>query len=112
MIRVILESPFAGANPIERAANIAYARLAMHDCLMRGEAPFASHLLYAQPHVLNDDVPAEREHGINAGFAFREACAKTVVYKDRGISRGMEHGIKHAEDLGHVIEYRTLEAGQ
>lgn len=42
MIFVIVESPYAG--DVER--NTAYARAAVRDCLMRGEAPFASHLLY------------------------------------------------------------------
>ena len=108
-MRVIVESPYAGKTPAEREANIAYARAAMRDCLLRGESPFASHLLYTQPGVLDDDIPEERTHGITAGFAFRCVCAKTVVYKDRGISRGMEAGIRHAEQLGHVIEYRILE---
>jgi hypothetical protein len=109
MIRVIIESPFAGVDAEERAANIDYARLSMRDSLMRGEAPYASHLLYTQPGVLDDDVPAEREHGIKAGFAFRAMCDKTVVYTDRGISSGMRWGIDHAAKLGHAIEYRTLE---
>lgn len=110
MTRVVVESPFAGNTPRERADNIAYARQALRDCLLRGEAPFASHLLYMQPSVLDGDVPDERDHGIKAGFAFRAACDKTVVYKDLGISPGMEWGIEHAEKLGHPIEYRTLEA--
>ena len=50
--RVILESPYAG--DIER--NVAYARAAMRDSLLRGEAPIASHLLYTQPGVLDDQV--------------------------------------------------------
>lgn len=46
MIRqVMVDSPFAG--DVER--NIAFARACLRDCLIRGEAPFASHLLYAQP---------------------------------------------------------------
>ncbi len=45
---VILESPYAGHVD----ANVAYARMAMHDSLLRGEAPIASHLLYTQPDVL------------------------------------------------------------
>lgn len=78
---VILESPFAG--DIEK--NLAYARAAMRDCLLRGEAPFASHALYTQPGVLSDADPAERAHGIAAGFAWREAVrCKTVVYTDLG----------------------------
>ena len=43
MVLVLLESPYAGY--VER--NLAYARACMRDCLLRGEAPFASHLLYA-----------------------------------------------------------------
>ena len=42
MRRVILESPYAG-NVEE---NVAYARAAVRDSLLRGEAPIASHLLY------------------------------------------------------------------
>jgi hypothetical protein len=102
---VILESPFAG--DIEK--NLAYARAAMRDCLLRGEAPFASHALYTQPGVLSDADPAERAHGIAAGFAWREAVrCKTVVYTDPGTSRGMELGIKHATDLGCPVVYRSL----
>ena len=44
MVRVILESPYAG--DIER--NVKYARMAVRDSLSRGEAPIASHLLYTQ----------------------------------------------------------------
>ncbi|WP_456298617.1 DUF7768 domain-containing protein [Brevibacterium antiquum] len=45
---MVLESPFAGDTP----TNLAYARAAMHDSLMRGEAPFASHMLYTQSRTL------------------------------------------------------------
>jgi hypothetical protein len=62
---VILESPYAG----DVEANMRYARAAMRDSLMRGEAPFASHLLYTQEGVLLDSVPEERTLGIEAGFA-------------------------------------------
>jgi hypothetical protein len=41
---------------------------------LRGEAPIASHLLYTQPGVLNDGVPAERAHGIEAGLAWLRAA--------------------------------------
>ena len=56
MRTVIVESPFAGR--VE--ANKVYARLAIRDCLKRGEAPFASHLLYTLDSVLDDTDPAER----------------------------------------------------
>lgn len=104
MKKVILESPFAG----DVEENIKYARACVRDSLSRGEAPIASHLLYTQPGVLNDDVPQEREWGINAGLAWGSAAEATVVYTDRGISRGMEYGIKRAADEGRPVEFRTL----
>lgn len=104
MDRVIIESPFAG----DVEANLKYLRKCMRDCLLRGESPYASHGLYTQPGVLNDDVPAEREHGIQAGFVWREASERSVVYCDQGVSRGMVYGIKHAAEMGHPIEYRMF----
>lgn len=107
MIPVIVESPYAG--DVER--NERYARACMRDCLQRGEAPYASHLLYTQPGVLRDDVPDERKLGIYAGFAFRPLTAKSVFYTDLGFSVGMQYGLAHANDIGHPVEYRTLPVG-
>lgn len=104
MIRVLIESPFAG--DVEH--NLTYLRACLHDCLLRGEAPFASHALYTQPGVLRDDVPEERSLGIDAGLVWGEAAAKTVVYTDLGMSGGMRYGIANAEKTGRPIEYRSL----
>ncbi len=104
MIRVIIESPYAGN--VDR--NLRYLRACMHDCLMRGEAPFASHGLYTQPGVLDDDHPDERTKGIQAGFAWREFANLTVVYTDEGTTEGMTRGIRHAGQFGQPVEYRSL----
>lgn len=104
MKRVILESPFA--EEIER--NIRYARLCLRDCLKRGEAPIASHLLYTQPEVLNDALPEERQLGIEAGLAWGSLAEATVVYTDFGLSRGMLYGIERAQKEGRPVEYRYL----
>lgn len=104
MKRVIVESPFAG----DVETNLRYLRACMRDCLLRGEAPFASHGLYTQPGVLDDAVPEEREHGIQAGFAWRDAAELTVVYVDRGYSSGMRYGIEDAAKKGRPIEVRIL----
>jgi hypothetical protein len=110
--RVIVESPFAGKSPEAAERNLRYLRACLRDCLLRGEAPFASHAIYTQPGVLDDAIPAEREHGIQAGFAWRSAADATVVYEDLGISGGMAYGIDHANELakveGHDVEFRTL----
>lgn len=101
---VIVESPYAG----DVEANVAYARRCVRDSLLRGEAPIASHLLYTQPGILDDDVPAERQHGIDAGLAWRAVAQATVVYTDCGISKGMEYGIAAATKAGLPVEFRTL----
>lgn len=103
-MRVVVESPFAG----DVEANIIYARRCLADCLKRGEAPFASHLLYTQEGVLDDTKPDERKLGINAGFEWGELADKVVVYIDRGISAGMQLGINTAAERGVPIEYRTI----
>jgi hypothetical protein len=106
MRRVIVESPYAG----DIAENVTYARACVRDSLSRGEAPVASHLLYTQPGVLRDEVPEERQWGIDAGLAWGGVAEATVVYTDRGISRGMQYGIQNAERAGRPVEYRSISA--
>ena len=105
---VILESPYAGGALGDIARNIAYARACLRDCLMRGEAPLASHLLYTQPGVLDDLKPDERALGIGAGHAWLRVADATVVYTDLGISAGMRLGIVAAVQARRVIDYRQL----
>lgn len=102
---VIIESPYAG----DVEANVEYARRCVKDSLSRGEAPIASHILYTQPGILDDNIPEERSWGIDAGLAWRKVADVTVVYIDRGISKGMGYGIKAAEESGIPVEYRNIE---
>lgn len=107
-VRVQLESPFAGNSKTARELNQLYLRAALRDSLLRGEAPFASHAIYAQTFVLDDSVPEERAIGINAGLSWMQAAEKAVVYIDRGISPGMQIGIDRAKALGLDVEERSL----
>lgn len=100
---VILESPYTGRTPAEIYLNICYGRLCMSDCLRRGDAPFASHLLYTQPTVLRDGKPEERRRGMHAGFSYRTIIKVSVVYTDLGVSDGMREGL-----VGRVFEERRL----
>lgn len=102
MRRVIIESPYAG--DVER--NLRYARAAMLDCLGRGEAPYASHLLY--PQVLDDTLSGDRAAGIRAGLEWGGVADLIAVYTDLGISEGMRLGIKRHEENGRYIVYRHL----
>jgi hypothetical protein len=104
MILVLLESPLAG--DVDR--NVRYARACMRDCLLRNEAPLASHILYTQPGVLDDLVPEERVLGIKAGLEWGRWADKTVVYANFGITPGMELGIARAHVMGRPVEMRRL----
>lgn len=103
MKRVVIESPLSG----NWDRNIRYARLCMVDSFRRGEAPYASHLLY--PFILNDEIPFDRKLGMQAGFAWGEAAELAAVYIDLGDpTPGMRAGIDHHQYQGTPIEFRYL----
>ena len=105
---VIIESPYA-ANALHTVEDhVRYARAAVRDALLRGEAPFASHLIYTQPGIFDDLVPAEREAGILAGLELAKRADLTAVYLDLGVSSGMSRGIAAAEKAGRPWVSRTL----
>lgn len=103
-IPVIVETPYAGAVPL----HLRYLRACMRDCLLRGEAPFASHHQYTAPGVLRDEIPAERAIGISAGFAWRALAHASVFYVDLGWSSGMHQGLESTQALGQPWEQRRL----
>lgn len=111
MTLVLLESPYGSDDPAVVEENVAYARRCMRDCFRRGEQPFASHLLYTQPGVLDDRNPEERKQGIEAGLAWGQHAELTVVYTDRGITEGMEKGVRRAKIQRRPVEYRKLDRG-
>lgn len=101
---VIIESPYAG--DIDR--NIKYARECLKDSLLRGEAPIASHLLYTQKDVLNDNIPNERKLGIDAGLAWKKVADLHVFYIDFGVSEGMKYASEYAKSQNIKVEHRRL----
>jgi hypothetical protein len=103
MRRVILESPYAG----DVEANVAYGYRCLRDCLDRGEAPIASHLLF--PNILDDKVPDERKLGIAAGLAWAPVADAMVIYIDRKISNGMRAAMREAQRIGLPVELRSIE---
>ena len=104
MRRIILESPYSG--DLDR--NLRYARRAARDALLRGESPLLSHLLYTQPGILDDNTPAERNLGINAGHAWTPSADAIVAYVDYGVSDGMQRGIDVAHKYKIPVEYRRI----
>jgi len=93
MILVILESPYA----INVKRNIEYARMCVRDSLLRGESPIASHLLYTQEGILNDNIASERMLGILAGLEWAKVAEKHVFYIDYEMSPGMQLAWNNSE---------------
>mgnify|MGYP002790010126 CR=1 FL=1 len=94
--RVFIESPYSSETSEGILENVKYARLAMQDSLLRGEAPFLSHLLYTQhpddDFVSDNDLDKQcvgRDKAIQAAESWREVSDLTVFYCDRGMSPGM-----------------------
>jgi hypothetical protein len=108
LLRVIIESPYAG----DIEANTAYAKRAVMDSLHRGEAPIASHLLFPQPGILKEAEPAERRLGIDAGHAWLPAAQLVAFYLDRGESPGMAQARLRARDAGISTENRMIGPGE
>jgi len=115
MLRVVIESPLNPGVPFEHPEwasrlqeNKVFARACILDSLARGEAPYASHIFFDQPGLLTDAIPAQRELGMLAGFAWGEKADLVAVYTDRGISDGMRRGIARALGAGQRVEYREL----
>ncbi len=105
---VVVESPYKGEDTEQVKINIMYARACIRDCIDRGEVPFASHLLFTQPGIINDNDPEQRKLGIEIALGLIKNADLTVVYQNLGISEGMKIGIKEAEKLNRPIEYRKL----
>lgn len=102
---VVIESPYGGSPEIiER--NVEYLQLAIRDCILRGESPYASHQMLTQ--ALEDRVPYERNLGIRAGFEWAQRADARVVYADLGVTDGMAAGIEHARRIGQTTEFRRL----
>lgn len=101
---MILESPYKG----DVKKNLRYARACLRDSLLRGESPLASHPLFTQEGVLDDNLPEERHLGIEAGLAWGTKAEATVVYEDLGWSSGMRLGVERARQQGRPVEIRKL----
>lgn len=128
MRRVVIESPFAVGPEIAgdlndqetlslkqrlhrlQAQDLSANRMYLHDvgrylCL-RGDAPYASHMVLTR--FLDDNNERERKLGIDLGLVWGACAQHTVVAIDRGISRGMEYGIAAARNAGRTIEWLSL----
>ena len=104
MKRVIIESPYAG----DVRTHVAYAKLCVLDSLARGESPYASHLFFTQPGLLDDTDPGERLKGIRAGLAWGEVADLVAIYTDHGVTDGMRLGLRTHRANGVPVVFRKV----
>lgn len=98
----IIESPYAG----DIISNRKYLCRCILDSIQRGEAPFASHMMY--PPVLDDDEPGQRLLGISCGFAWWEVAQLIAFYTDYGMSPGMTVAFERAKATGKFFVLRSI----
>jgi hypothetical protein len=106
MLLVIIESPYAATITSTVEENMRYAQACMLDSLKRGEAPYASHLLYTQ--ILDDLKAEQRKQGIEAGLAWGFRGDLRAVYTDLGVSDGMKQGIESANSIKQAVVFRSI----
>jgi hypothetical protein len=88
-----IESPYAAQSEDLMLTHILYARMACSWAIKQGYSPYASHLLYTQPGILNDDKPEERALGFELATAMVKKCADvSLFFMDLGESSGMKYG--------------------
>ena len=103
---VVLESPYSSQSTRGLVERHNYAKAILNDSISRGEAPFLSHLFYAQ--FLNDKLKAERELGMRVGWSVMRKADLVAVYLDLGWSDGMVEGVLQAAKLGISWERRKI----
>lgn len=118
MVTVMIESPYSAETPEKIQENVDYAIKCMQDCINRGEAPFASHLLYTQQvgngKAFEKDGQTDQQHwitrakGIELGSTWRKLVDKTVFYLDKGWSSGMRTAKEDCVCLGRPFEERFI----
>lgn len=87
-----------------------HARIACGMCLLAfksGLVPFASHLLYTQ--ILDDENPAHRRFGIEAGHTVMSKCGAVYVYLPHiETSHGVQADLELANRMGLPVVYVTF----
>ena len=90
-------SPYRG----EVKRNKEYARELTRLALDNGFCPVTVHLYLTE--VTNDDIPEERQQGMDAGMAILDKCKYILIGGRYGISEGMSGEIERALETGKVI---------
>lgn len=100
---VAVLSPWRG-EPRRRS----YLLACLRDSLARGEAPYASHAMFAATGLLRDEFEAERALGLACGLAWELRATMVAVYADLGVSEGMRASLARAREAHLGVDMRRL----
>jgi len=92
-------SPYRGNT----ARNVAYAQELTRRAVCTSHIPITPHLYITQ--ALDDNDPAERALGMEAGLHLLEPCKYIMIGGRYGLSEGMRHEIERAHRLGKTFLY-------
>lgn len=106
MSRVYIASPYRTNEIHQRHTFDNYLEECIRDSLARKEAPYAPH--YYLPDFLQDSIPELRQIGMRIGQRFLMVCNCVAVYKDFGISDGMQEEIDFAKAHKIPVSIRTI----
>lgn len=105
---VVLETRFVSKDIKTMIMYRKFTLACIRGCLKRGEALYASHMMFAETNTLDEFSAEELTLGMVAGFLWSNQATKTVVYTDLGIGKGIAKGIETAKLNSKEIEYKTL----
>ena len=101
--KVYICSPYRGDTKKNAAAAIEYCRYAID----KGVIPIAPHIYMTQ--FLNDDIPEQRELGLQIGLEALADCSEVWVFGDY-ISEGMKQEIVTALEAGQKVVIKHIPA--
>lgn len=111
MTKIVIESPYKATDIYSVQDNVTFARRICRYAILHGYAPYASHLFYTQPGILDDDIPHERTLGISAGLVWSSQahevwfCLRPI---ETEMSAGMQNALLYAERRGALIRRMTF----
>lgn len=108
MKRLIVESPFKATETYSVEENIAFARKVCRHALLLGYSPYASHLFFTQPGLLDDDLPNERRLGIDAGLVWSVGVGDVwfALRSDEKLSVGMTYAANRHRMREAKVQFR------
>lgn len=85
-----------------------YLLKCIEDSILKGEAPYAPHVYLPKLKLCDDRTTEGRRIGMEVGQKFLNICQLLAVYKDFGISEGMQMEMDTAKNLKIPINIRSI----